>query len=179
MRIKKCQRCGKKFIAPTGHHERSLCDECRKEAKHDSVFRKRICKDCGKEFIGYPRSFYCPTCKEKRMQEKNSHAHKTKRPIGSIDICVVCGKEYVVKGGRQKYCPDCAKTEVRKNISNRKKKYNAAHQDKIRNRKKKALKDAYICPICGRAFTKKGTNSETCSSECAKKLSEKRRNNNS
>ena len=31
-----------------------------------------------------------------------------RRTIGSSDLCVRCGKEYIVTGPRQKYCPGCA-----------------------------------------------------------------------
>ena len=45
---------------------------------------------------------------------KRKKGRKAARPLGGIDKCTVCGKEYVVKSGRQKYCPDCAYEAVRK-----------------------------------------------------------------
>ena len=70
----------------------------------------RICRQCGKTFQGGPRAWYCPECREERKKEAGRR-HKrigTQRPLGSVDHCVKCGKEYVVTAARQKYCPDCA-----------------------------------------------------------------------
>lgn len=76
------------------------------------VVKDRICKQCGKTFPGGPRAWYCPECRSERKKQQAAIRRQRpgpNRPLGSIDHCVVCGKEYVVKGGMQKYCEDCAK----------------------------------------------------------------------
>ena len=82
------------------------------------VVKPRICRQCGAVFDGGPRAWYCPACRLVRSREadarKRKKGRKAARPLGGIDKCTVCGKEYVVKSGRQKYCPDCAYEAVRK-----------------------------------------------------------------
>ena len=68
--------------------------------------RDRICRQCGMSFYGGPRAWYCPSCRTERARERNRNFVAAARPIGSTDKCAVCGKEYIVKAGRQKYCPE-------------------------------------------------------------------------
>ena len=154
-----CQVCGKPFYGP----------ECAKAKKIDTVVKIRICADCGMEFFGGPRARRCPDCAYKAAQE-TSRRHKktgTARPLGSLDKCAVCGKEYTVKSGRQKYCSDaCQREGVLAWQREHKKGYNKVSGQDIKKmeRRKEAQK---VCAYCLRAFA---TDSPTpyCSDYCRK-----------
>lgn len=108
-----CQVCGKPFYGSTDCH---YCPECAKIKRSDTVVKIRVCKDCGVEFFGGPRARRCPDCAYIAQQE-TSRRHKksgSKRPLGSIDKCVICGAEYIVVSGRQKYCSDYCRKEQKK-----------------------------------------------------------------
>ena len=68
---------------------------------------RRICKHCGKEFFvnHKKRKDYCSDrCRENFYY----HAHKEYEPI--VKTCPICGKEFVSKTYRNKYCSEfCAK----------------------------------------------------------------------
>lgn len=110
--IRACQMCGRPFYGNTDCH---YCPECVKFRKSNAVVRIRTCQDCGIGFQGGPRARRCPDCAYK-AQQQTSRMHKkngAKRPLGSIDACVVCGQEYIVSSGRQKYCsPECQRKGV-------------------------------------------------------------------
>ena len=176
MRTRICKNCGKVFEVPTGK-EAYLCEECAKKSKSNSVLRERTCKICGVSFMGYPRSFFCPECSadRKKQQKKIYNQRKPSRPLGSTDICEVCGKPYIVNSGRQKYCPECAKEQVNKNIREHKREYMAENADKSRKLKADARGKRYICPICGNEF-EKHTSTPVCSPECERELKRRRQN---
>ena len=70
---------------------------------------------CSKEFLGGPRAFYCPDCRKIRTKEaqKRFRQGKTaKRKLGSVDKCELCGNEYIVTAGRQKYCSEKCQHEA-------------------------------------------------------------------
>lgn len=100
-----CQVCSKPFYGSTDCH---YCPDCAKAKKLDTVVKIRVCKDFRAEFYGGPRARRCPDCAYKVAQETSRHHKRTgaKRPLGSVDNCAVCGKEYIVKSSRQKYCSD-------------------------------------------------------------------------
>lgn len=159
-----CQVCGKPFYGGTDCY---YCPECARVKKLDAVVKIRTCKDCGVKFYGGPRARRCPDCAYKAAQE-TSRQHKktgTKRPLGSIDKCAICGKEYIVKSGRQKYCSDaCMRKGTLEWQREHKKGYNmASGQDaKKIERRKEAQK---ICVYCLRTFsTDKST--PYCSGYC-------------
>lgn len=150
-------------------------DEPYEDNRHgspDNVIRTRKCRQCGREFSGGPRAWYCPGC---RMERKNRALERAgidvvKRPLGSTDKCAICGKEYIVNGSRQRYCPDCASKAVKevdrqqalKYYNDVKGTYNPARYKKRRVKTK-------ICVICGKEFPCNGTARNTCSDECRKK----------
>lgn len=102
----------------------------------------RKCEMCGKEFIGDIKAQYCDECWLKRRRERTMNAYyNQKRKIGDIDHCVVCGKEYIVRGGTQKMCSDCAEQT---------KKYKAA----LRQWKRGLRKNEPVYPLPGRIVTK-------------------------
>ena len=176
MRQRKCKNCGKIFDVPAGKGP-YLCPDCSDEAKRESVIRERICKICGAAFLGYPRSFFCPACsaERKKQQKKIYNRRQPARPLGSVDICENCGKEYIVKSGLQKYCPDCAENKVRENIRAHKREYMAENSEKSKELKAQTRGKRYICPICGKEF-EKHTSAATCSAECERELRRRRQN---
>ena len=176
MRTRICKNCGKVFDVPTGK-KAYLCKECAIKSKSNSVLRERTCKICGASFMGYPRSFFCSSCsaERKKKQKKIYNQRKPSRPLGSTDICEACGKPYIVNSGRQRYCPECAKEQVNKNIREHKREYMAENADKSRELKADTRGKRYICPICGKEF-EKHTSAATCSMECEKELKRRRQN---
>lgn len=75
-----------------------------------------------------------------------------KRPIGSIDRCEVCGAEYSVISGRQKYCSDaCQREALLKWQREHKKGYSwKSGQDISKKERRAAVKK--ICVYCLREF---------------------------
>ena len=171
MRLKVCKKCGKTFETETGRSERYLCDDCYMQAKKDSVCRERVCQICGSRFMGYPRSMFCPDCsrERKRVQKKRYNNQKSARPLGSKDRCEICGKEYVVKSGLQKYCPDCAEKAINDKIRSRKKEYNDRNKDRFYAHKAEMRANGHVCAVCGKIFDT-DTVTVTCSAECEKEL---------
>lgn len=162
-----CEFCGKPFYG--GSKDCHYCPSCAKLKRVDAVVKIRTCQDCGIEFYGGPRAKRCPDCAYKAKQE-TSRRHKkagTKRPLGSIDKCVICGAEYTVVSGRQKYCSDiCQRKGVLQWQREHKREYNKASGQDVKKqiRRKQAKK---ICVYCLRSFTSdKPTN--TCSDYCRK-----------
>lgn len=176
MRVRKCKNCDKVFEVQTGK-EAYLCENCARISRSNSVLRERICKICGASFMGYPRSFFCPPCsaERKKQQKKIYNQRKPARPLGSTDICEACGKPYIVNSGRQRYCPECAKDQVNKNVREHKREYMAKNADKSSKLKVDTRGKRYICPICGKEF-EKHTPAATCSDECEKELRRRRQN---
>lgn len=164
--VRACQVCGNPFY---GSPDCNYCPSCARAKKLDTVVKIRICQDCGVEFFGGPRAKRCPNCARKAQQEVNRRCKKsgTKRPLGSVDKCVICGKEYTVVSGRQKYCSDvCQRKGVLEWQREYKRGYNkASGQDvKKQERRKQAQK---ICVYCLRSFTS-STSTNVCSDYCRK-----------
>jgi len=99
------------------------------------VVKKRICRQCGKEFQGGPRAWYCPDCRAIRQREAHIRFQRkgkvADRPLGSVDRCLRCGKEYIVNSSRQKYCPKCALDAVREADRLSSRKWNQDHKDTL------------------------------------------------
>ncbi|PWM78654.1 MAG: hypothetical protein DBY32_04020 [Phascolarctobacterium sp.] len=132
---------------------------------------ERTCTVCGIKFLGGPSAKYCPECRLKIRRERDREQKRrgTRRPIGSIDVCAACGKEYIVESGKQKYCPECAAEEIKKKDRERGKEYaaeqRAKNPDKVREWKRRKYYDTK-CIICGKAFTPTNARRKTCSDEC-------------
>ncbi len=161
---KLCQICGTAFFGGGDYH---YCPDCAKLRKSDTVVRIRICQDCGIEFFGGPRAKRCPNCayaarKEAQRQYKRNG---TMRPIGSIDKCVVCGKEYTVVSGRQKYCSDeCQRVGVLEWQRAHKKGYHHISGQDIK-RMQRRRQTQKICLYCLMPFTS-NTSTNLCSDYC-------------
>lgn len=139
----------------------------------------RTCKICGASFAGGPRAFYCPTCRIEIMRER-SRVSKQKerrgltRQIGSIDLCVRCGKQYTVNSGIQKYCPDCKYEAIAEIDRKHGLEYYYDNKDIINPKRyeKRKVKEKQ-CRICGKLFDPGGTPKVTCSAKCKKELLKK------
>lgn len=134
-----------------------------------NVVRTRVCHQCGIKFLGGPRAWYCPSCRINRakMQDALRRQNGTKRPLGSIDRCEICGDDYVVKSGAQRYCPKCAPDAVRRVDNLQSRAWNEAHKETYypaRNAKRRAAEKP--CIVCGKMFLPNGLPTNTCSPEC-------------
>lgn len=169
MRLKRCNRCGKEFLAKKEWNY--LCPECAMTVKRESVVRIRTCKQCGVEFSGGPRAWYCPECRKehKRIQDREyKRAGKTSRPIGSTDLCKRCGAPYTVNSGNQMYCPDCREAAIRETVRSHKVEYSRNHQAETHARRAERCRESKVCVVCGKTFGGRGQ-TITCSDDCARK----------
>ena len=163
-----CQRCGKTFSGGRFSH---FCEDCLKQIKSESTYKERICVDCGRSFMGYPKSKRCPDCQHRRTLEANRRRNKTgtKRPLGSIDKCAVCGKEYVVNSGGQKYCPACAETGLKMwEKENKPKAARMRYGDRKIREKEMIANQKKICRYCLAEFSTSTKNKQYCSEYCKK-----------
>lgn len=161
-----CKYCGKTYDGDSGS---SACPECVEKNKRTTI-RQRVCSVCGATFMAGPSSKFCPVCLAERKREQAARRRKngTARPLGSIDKCLACGKDYVVTGGKQKYCPDCSEREIRKNDRKKSREWNAKNinQDE-RKEERKAAGAEIPCVVCGKLFVPT-TSTLSCSPECRK-----------
>lgn len=157
---KTCQLCGRSFF---GGSDCYYCPECAKIKKSDTVIRIRVCQDCNTEFFGGPRAMRCPDCAY--MAKVHYKRKPTARPIGSIDKCIICGKEYTVISGRQKYCSDACQREGVLEWQRRHKKgyHKLSGQDARKQERRKHTQK--ICVYCLRPFTS-DTSTNLCSDYC-------------
>lgn len=175
MRQKKCKRCG--VVFETDKWGAYMCPACALDIRRESVYRPRICTRCGIEYDGFPASKYCPDCRLEVQRERNRARRRTgaARKIGSTDLCVKCGKPYIVNSGNQRFCADCAKVEVAENVRARKRDYNKAYYAIPKNfeRRKAMCENNKVCVICGNVFDS-DLPTVTCSPECAVELKRRR-----
>ncbi len=167
--LRVCQVCGVTF---EGRPAALKCPKCADLSKR-SVIRPRTCRQCGQTFPGGPRAWYCPRCREERTRERDRR-HKRQGPVrhlGDIDLCIVCGKPYIVKSGRQKYCPDCAPAAVREIDRAQAAEWAAANTTpEGRWLARHAASAELVCPVCGKTFRQdpRRAPAKTCSPECSK-----------
>lgn len=171
MRTIKCWSCGQ-IVQVTG--ESALCPNCHKELKAASTLRDRVCRTCGAIFSGGPRAWYCPDCRAERAKAANrEYKARAKagnaRQIGSTDICQICGKEYTVTGGLQRYCPQCAPDAVREIDRAQSREWMAEHREEAVSRKKEIAQNRRVCKVCKKVFYSNKP-AVTCSVECKKVL---------
>lgn len=146
-----CKQCGKIFY---GDVDSLYCPECAKVARKSNVIRDRVCIDCGATFQGGPRARRCPGCRHSAKMEASKRIRRrgTIRPLGSVDVCPVCGQEYIVNSGRQKYCSDaCQRVAVLAWQRERKKEYNKA-PEVARSKREHREERRKVCEYCQRPF---------------------------
>ncbi len=158
-----CRDCGKIFY---GNLDSVSCPDCAAVSRYDNVIRERICIDCGRNFDGGPRAKRCPQCREIAKAETSRRYKKSGpcRPLGSLDNCEVCGKEYIVKSGRQKYCSDCQRFAVLQWQRDRKAEYNKK-PEVAETRRQRRLERQKACQYCLRPFWSTSS-SPYCSDYC-------------
>lgn len=166
-----CRLCGKVFA---GKYQATVCAECAEAQKH-AVVRDRVCKSCGSPFKGGPHASYCPACRAERQKKAHAECQRRKRlgkvrALGSIDLCEVCGKPYVVRGGLQRYCEACATEAVKaKDREQGLKTYHEGGGKEARALLRIASNlDTRICPVCGKSFPASGRK-KYCSNACCQK----------
>lgn len=131
----------------------------------------KTCKQCGKTFSGGPRAWYCPACREERRAKHDKDYKRRKRtgahrPLGSIDQCVICGQDYTVNAGQQRYCPRCAVGAVKAIDRSQGLSYYHVNKDAINPaRNLKRRKGLRQCPICKTQFDTRSKRI-CCSDEC-------------
>lgn len=167
-----CKDCGKTF---EGNHQAIRCPDCLNRFKHMTM-RPRTCRTCHCTFLGGPRAWYCTNCRAERQREadRKYRKHGANRHIGDTDICVRCGKLYVINGSNQRYCPDCAKEAVREVANKQSIKWNHANYPADKRRAVRYASALFlICAVCGRSFQPdpKHANSVACSDACREEYS--------
>lgn len=158
-----CKNCRKIFF---GNTDSLLCPACVK-ASRTNVIRQRICIDCGHTFDGGPRARRCLDCRKIKAAERNRRYKKegSKRKIGSMDICKMCGESYSVGSGGQKYCSEaCQRIALLQWQQEHKKEYNKK-PEVIQARKERRNERQKVCIYCLRKFwSNKST--DLCSDYC-------------
>lgn len=166
--LRVCKYCGKEYEGDPGG---SCCPDCA-AAQRETTVRTRICTICGASFPGGPAARFCPACRAERRREQNRRFKRNgpQRPLGSTDYCVVCGKPYMVNGGRQHYCPKCAPEAIRRIDNAQSRKWNRENTTPQERRETRQAAGAEIrCAVCGKPFVPRDP-SLTCSPECSAAL---------
>lgn len=165
MRPKSCKRCGRPFEPASKYTY--LCPECHAQAKASGVISKHTCRQCGVSFQGGPRAWYCPNCRQerRRARERGYQRNGSLRKLGSTDLCIRCGKEYIVVSGRQKYCPFCAGEAINETVRQHKRQYAAERSEQMAQYKKDMARNRHVCVVCGTVFDA-DVPTVTCSPAC-------------
>lgn len=124
---------------------------------------KRICKQCKCEFIGGPRAWYCPKCRiERKKNSKKEYEERKKRgqarEIGGTYVCEICGKPYILTGGLQKYCNECAVNAVKEVDRKQGLEYYNSNKQKINPKRNQKRRKKIYCKICGKKIV--GSNNQ-------------------
>lgn len=144
-----CQECGTHFWGSPGKY---YCDACAKKVRASRVVRERTCIDCGATFMGGPKALRCTACRKAKQLERQRQARKegSKRPLGSTDKCVICGKEYIVEAPLQKYCSEECRligiNHYNKHIKVR------TSPEKTQQKRDIRANQLYVCKYCNRSF---------------------------
>lgn len=144
-----------------------------------AIYDNRICRTCGCSISGGPRAWYCPSCRQERQRASDAEykrrvAAGTTRKLGNYDKCVVCGKEYIINGGNQKYCRDCAPpayAETDRVLSLDYYHNNSEDINASRNPRRRVPPEGNPreCTICGATFTTRSRATICGAPECRKK----------
>ena len=144
-------------------------------------FRMLTCPICGTVEQRHIKSKLCAACqaeKDKKTQAEfvsRSRAGKS-RKIGEKYPCEACGQLYVLCGGKQRYCKDCAEKEVgahyRQAAIDRYNEAKAEDPDFLRKRQERRAKvaeETRMCVVCGKNFVTSTNLRLYCSKECQEK----------
>lgn len=167
-----CAVCGKSL--PKGQ-QRYCGEACRKKADARRVKQNTgrprgnpearwltHCVDCGKLIYRPIKCIRCEACQLviNKYRHKVQQRTEPSRPLGSTDICQVCGKPYVVQASLQKYCPACRDVGAKQSISKRKSAYRIARMNdpEIAQKTREAkhcIPSPKFCAHCGKPFFSK------------------------
>jgi uncharacterized Zn ribbon protein len=139
------------------------------------MIQDRVCKVCGRSFRGGPRAFYCPECRYTRQRDREAGYRKngSKRPLGSIDLCERCSKEYTVVSGLQRFCPECRPIHTTEYDRETSLEFYAEYKDRINQIRNPRRQQGMInCEWCGKEFISHNR-SRACSPECRRELKNK------
>lgn len=164
---RKCISCGGIFSPQ--YDDQVKCPACAAKSVK-SVMRPRTCRQCGKVFEGGPRAWYCPDCRAERQRDANRRQREkgTVRPLGSTDLCTVCGKPYIVKSARQRYCPDCAAEAVKAADNAQGRAYMEDY------RKERIRHTDRFCKVCGAVIPPDSPEKYYCCDECRRKAEQEK-----
>lgn len=140
--------------------------------------RTRTCQTpgCGKTFPGGPRAWFCPVCREDRSKEASARYKRRRREglvreLGSTDQCEVCGRDYEVTGGAQRYCPSCAPEAIKAVDARQGLEYYRANTEQINPARKIARRrGSRKCVICGEWYDAPTVQITCGNEECAATL---------
>ncbi len=158
--VRVCVRCGAEFPA---NRQSAVCAECAYASRHAPTLIRRKCVDCGKDIIGGPTVKYCASCRALHQRAANARCRRdgAARKLGSVDKCAECGREYVVKAGRQRFCADCAAAVTARKAAIRKaERYHAGEIVRAQR------KPRYRCTECGQLIPPERLPKYTCSDAC-------------
>lgn len=158
--VRVCIRCGAEF--PPGR-QTAVCEACAAASRHAPTLVRRTCVVCGTAIIGGPTVKYCARCRAEKRREIDARRKRLgpTRPLGSIDKCVECGAEYVVRSGAQRCCSACAPIVYARKIAARKAaRYYAGEIVRA------PRKPRYRCTECGQLIPPERLPRCTCSDEC-------------
>lgn len=143
------------------------------------MLQQRTCRQCGNQFKGGPRAFYCHSCRIERRREQCRDFRRRERkgdirPLGSIDKCERCRKDYVVVSGLQRFCPVCQPVHAQEYDRETSLDFYHDNKDRINPvRYERRRKGPKKCAWCGKEFIA-NTCTNTCSPECRRHLKNKR-----
>lgn len=163
-----CKYCGQEYDGDPGG---SCCPDCA-AAQRATTLRPRTCRQCGAVFEGGPRAWYCPDCRRERTREATKRYRRAgpARPLGSEDLCEICGRPYTVNSARQRYCKDCAPAAIRAVDKAQSRAWQRANTTpEARRRERQAAAATIRCVICGKGFVPHDA-SKTCSPACSAEL---------
>ena len=163
-----CKSCGATYSGSPGSY---YCPDCAARARSENVYRVRVCIDCGSTFTGYPKSKRCPRCRDAATAAREARYRVTgsTRHLGDVDQCTICGADYVVTGGLQRYCPKCAPDARRSSDNQSSRAWNAAHKEQRAPIIKQLKRQPRYCVVCGKEITSK-TATVTCGDpDCVRK----------
>lgn len=164
--LRACMSCGKPFY---GAKDYFYCPTCAEDRKINKPALTKTCRDCGIKFVGYSNEGRCPRCVEAASQESyRRYLDKgTQRPLGSTDKCVLCGKEYAVKSGRQKYCSEKCRRKVSIPKQREYQRIYIRTSERAAELKQRRKQVTKICVYCLRPFKiNNGSSTNVCSDYC-------------
>lgn len=109
------------------------------------VVKKRVCRECGINFDGGPRAWYCPVCRaERKRKQKAEHEKRKKtgnnRLLGNTYKCEICGEDYTLESGTQRFCKKCAPIHLKEVDNKQSKNWNKIHTEEMKVHKENEKK---------------------------------------